>query len=136
VTAGTPIAHLSAAGTHCPPRPCLHWGLLKATEYLNPLSLLPSRPIRLLPHSTSAERTARPTPLSAQPPAPAAQSGAPSADPEQAAAQPSAIGAMQPPPTRLRQEPGPAQSGDLLAGGLVVLAAAGTAVGSLLIRRH
>ncbi|WP_433006327.1 peptidoglycan DD-metalloendopeptidase family protein [Kribbella sp. CA-294648] len=49
VTPGTPLGHLSAAGSHCAPATCLHWGLLKATTYLNPLSLLPHHPIRLLP---------------------------------------------------------------------------------------
>ena len=51
VTPGTQLGTLSTAGTHCPPHPCLHWGLLNSTTYLNPLSLLPTRPIRLLPQA-------------------------------------------------------------------------------------
>jgi hypothetical protein len=49
VQTGTVIGHLSAAGSHCLPRACLHWGLLQAKQYLNPLTLLPNRPVRLLP---------------------------------------------------------------------------------------
>ncbi|MFB6613488.1 M23 family metallopeptidase [Streptomyces sp. NPDC056367] len=47
VTAGQVVAVLTE-GSHCP-APCLHWGLLRGEEYLNPLTLL-SRPApRLLP---------------------------------------------------------------------------------------
>ncbi|MFG1910543.1 murein hydrolase activator EnvC family protein [Kribbella sp. NPDC048928] len=49
VQTGTVIGRLSAAGSHCVPSTCLHWGLLQAKQYLNPLSLLPKRPVRLLP---------------------------------------------------------------------------------------
>ncbi|MEU8224990.1 M23 family metallopeptidase [Kribbella sp. NPDC048915] len=49
VTPGTVLGRLSSAGSHCPPRTCLHWGLLQSKQYLNPLTLLPDRPIRLLP---------------------------------------------------------------------------------------
>ena len=49
VQPGTVIAHLSAAGSHCSPRACLHWGLIQGEQYLNPLTLLPRRPVRLLP---------------------------------------------------------------------------------------
>ncbi|QDY79253.1 M23 family metallopeptidase [Streptomyces qinzhouensis] len=48
VTAGRPVARLSAAPLHCP-APCLHWGLLRARDYLDPLSLLHRPPPRLLP---------------------------------------------------------------------------------------
>ncbi|WP_327304316.1 M23 family metallopeptidase [Streptomyces sp. NBC_01298] len=47
VTAGQVVAVLTD-GTHCP-RPCLHWGLLRAETYLNPLALLPRPTPRLLP---------------------------------------------------------------------------------------
>ncbi|MFF5286337.1 M23 family metallopeptidase [Streptomyces sp. NPDC013171] len=47
VTPGTPIAEVTA-GTHCP-RSCLHWGLLRGEEYLNPLLLTRRAPSRLLP---------------------------------------------------------------------------------------
>jgi murein DD-endopeptidase MepM/ murein hydrolase activator NlpD len=49
VRTGTVIGRLSAAGSHCLPRSCLHWGLLQGKQYLNPLTLLPNRPVRLLP---------------------------------------------------------------------------------------
>ncbi|WP_306427395.1 M23 family metallopeptidase [Streptomyces sp. CS227] len=54
VVAGQPVAVLEA-GTHCP-HSCLHWGLLRGKEYLDPLSLLPEwmlrrGPSRLLPVS-------------------------------------------------------------------------------------
>ena len=54
VKTGTVIGRLSAAGSHCLPRSCLHWGLLQGKQYLNPLALLPNRPVRLLPLTTSA----------------------------------------------------------------------------------
>jgi peptidase M23-like protein len=51
VRAGDPIGRLSRAGAHCGVgRPCLHWGLLRGSTYLDPLALLRSGPIRLLPH--------------------------------------------------------------------------------------
>jgi murein DD-endopeptidase MepM/ murein hydrolase activator NlpD len=49
VTAGEPIGRLSAAGSHCSPAVCLHWGLRRGDEYLDPLSLLDDGPVRLLP---------------------------------------------------------------------------------------
>jgi len=58
VTAGSVIGHLSAAGSHCSPATCLHWGLVQGRQYLNPLTLIPNRPVRLLPLSTP--RTAAP----------------------------------------------------------------------------
>jgi murein DD-endopeptidase MepM/ murein hydrolase activator NlpD len=54
VKAGQPIGRLSAAGSHCPPAVCLHWGLRRGDEYLDPLSLLSSGPVRLLPLSQPA----------------------------------------------------------------------------------
>lgn len=47
VTTGQVVALLTD-GPHCP-RPCLHWGLLQAETYLNPLTLLPHPTPRLLP---------------------------------------------------------------------------------------
>ncbi|ESQ00434.1 Peptidase [Streptomyces sp. GBA 94-10 4N24] len=54
VVAGQPVAVLET-GTHCP-HSCLHWGLLRGKEYLDPLTLLPEwmlrrGPSRLLPVS-------------------------------------------------------------------------------------
>ncbi|MFF8638464.1 peptidoglycan DD-metalloendopeptidase family protein [Streptomyces pilosus] len=53
VSAGEVIGTVEAAGSHCP-APCLHWGLLRADTYLDPLTLLPpwllrGGPSRLLP---------------------------------------------------------------------------------------
>lgn len=54
VAAGETVGTLEAGGVHCGPAACLHWGLLRGTVYLNPLSLLPAwllntGPSRLLP---------------------------------------------------------------------------------------
>lgn len=46
--------HLCAGGS------CLHWGLRRGEEYLNPLSLLDPGPLRLLPGSTFDELASRP----------------------------------------------------------------------------
>jgi murein DD-endopeptidase MepM/ murein hydrolase activator NlpD len=76
VRAGDAIGRLSRAGAHCGARrPCLHWGLLRGSTYLDPLALLRSGPIRLLPRGagTAPDPTAadvapraRPRPLSSQ----------------------------------------------------------------------
>ncbi|MFJ8233766.1 peptidoglycan DD-metalloendopeptidase family protein [Streptomyces sp. NPDC094448] len=50
VTAGRTVARVSAAPRHCPTS-CLHWGLLRARDYLDPLSLLHRPPSRLLPRT-------------------------------------------------------------------------------------
>jgi murein DD-endopeptidase MepM/ murein hydrolase activator NlpD len=49
VVAGEPIGTLEVAGSHCAPEACLHWGLLRAETYLDPLALLGAGPVRLLP---------------------------------------------------------------------------------------
>ncbi|MCC0095648.1 M23 family metallopeptidase [Streptomyces flavotricini] len=51
VTTGQVVAVLTE-GTHCA-GPCLHWGLLRGTTYLNPLALLPRPTPRLLPDSAA-----------------------------------------------------------------------------------
>ncbi|MFE0445792.1 murein hydrolase activator EnvC family protein [Streptomyces fungicidicus] len=53
VTAGEPVGTVAATGFHCA-APCVHWGLLRADAYLDPLTLLPpwllrGPPPRLLP---------------------------------------------------------------------------------------
>ncbi|MFD5495393.1 M23 family metallopeptidase [Streptomyces sp. NPDC001812] len=52
VAPGEVIGTVAATGSHCT-APCLHWGLLRADLYLNPLDLLPPHllggPSRLLP---------------------------------------------------------------------------------------
>ena len=49
VTAGDPIGVLEAAGSHCAPSGCLHWGLRRGEVYLDPLLLVrrPDRPVLL-----------------------------------------------------------------------------------------
>jgi murein DD-endopeptidase MepM/ murein hydrolase activator NlpD len=49
VAEGQPIGSLQAGRSHCPPRVCLHWGLLRGRVYLNPLLLVGGGPVRLLP---------------------------------------------------------------------------------------
>lgn len=49
VSTGAVIGTLQAAQGHCPPRTCLHWGLIEDGTYRDPLSLLGLGPVRLLP---------------------------------------------------------------------------------------
>ncbi len=46
---GDPVGRLETAGGHCAPATCLHWGLLEGGTYLDPLALLGTGPVRLLP---------------------------------------------------------------------------------------
>jgi murein DD-endopeptidase MepM/ murein hydrolase activator NlpD len=43
------IGSLETAGSHCPPRACLHWGWKRGEAYLDPLRLVGVGPVRLLP---------------------------------------------------------------------------------------
>jgi murein DD-endopeptidase MepM/ murein hydrolase activator NlpD len=52
VAAGGVIGTLQTGTSHCFPRTCLHWGLIRGAEYLDPLSLLGEAPVRLLPFLT------------------------------------------------------------------------------------
>ena len=49
VLRGGIIGTLQLSSSHCFPRACLHWGLLRARTYLDPLTLVGAGPIRLLP---------------------------------------------------------------------------------------
>ena len=53
VTAGTAIGELLAGHPDCPVRACLHWGAMwgpaARADYVDPLGLLASTPIRLKP---------------------------------------------------------------------------------------
>lgn len=49
VTRGTPIGALNRGHDRCPVSACLHWGLRRAHDYLNPLTLIHHTPIRLKP---------------------------------------------------------------------------------------
>jgi murein DD-endopeptidase MepM/ murein hydrolase activator NlpD len=46
---GAVIGTLQRAASHCFPRACLHWGLVRGSSYLDPLTLVGAGPIRLLP---------------------------------------------------------------------------------------
>jgi murein DD-endopeptidase MepM/ murein hydrolase activator NlpD len=48
------IGTLQRAASHCFPRVCLHWGLRRGADYLDPLVLLGAGPIRLLPFVSGA----------------------------------------------------------------------------------
>jgi hypothetical protein len=126
VTPGTTIGHLSAAGTHCPPQPCLHWGYLAGPQYLNPLSLLSTQPVRLLPLANHA-----------RPPDGVDFRSLGLAPQATAITDPTAPVVHPPtPPAAADLHNASNRGGELVARIVVGLAAAGTALGSLLIRRH
>lgn len=54
---GSALGRLQRAPSHCFPRSCLHWGLLRGDAYLNPLTLVGAGPVRLLPLSGGAAAT-------------------------------------------------------------------------------
>ena len=49
VRVGQELGRLSGGGSHCTPGSCLHLGALRGESYLDPLSLLGQRRVRLLP---------------------------------------------------------------------------------------
>jgi murein DD-endopeptidase MepM/ murein hydrolase activator NlpD len=49
LTAGALIGHLMVTGSHCRPQACLHWGLRRGSDYLDPLGLIGRAKVRLLP---------------------------------------------------------------------------------------
>ncbi len=55
---GERIGTLQRASSHCFPRTCLHWGLLRGETYLDPLTLVGAGPIRLLPLDGSPDLAA------------------------------------------------------------------------------
>jgi len=59
VSTGQLIGRLEAAGGHCLPRACLHWGLRRGDAYLDPLGLVGNGPARLLPLWRSTPATDR-----------------------------------------------------------------------------
>ncbi|WP_300639327.1 M23 family metallopeptidase [Nocardioides sp.] len=77
VVAGERLGVLEAAGSHCAPRSCLHWGWLEGTTYLDPLRLVGLGPVRLLPLLDGAVPTGvpatatRPVPVASTPVLPA-----------------------------------------------------------------
>lgn len=59
VIAGEQIGHLVLDGSHCAPAACLHWGLKRGPDYLDPLALLRLNPVRLLPFDEPAPTSPR-----------------------------------------------------------------------------
>lgn len=63
VAAGEVLGRLTVTDSHCFPAACLHWGLIRGTgdtqEYLDPLTLVGSGPVRLLPLWRDEPVTAR-----------------------------------------------------------------------------
>lgn len=59
VAVGQPLGRLQPAGVHCGGASCLHWGLLRARTYLDPLALLGRVPVRLLPSPASSVTAAQ-----------------------------------------------------------------------------
>ena len=49
VAIGQRIGRLVGSGSHCAPAVCLHWGLRRGVDYLDPLALLRLNPVRLFP---------------------------------------------------------------------------------------
>lgn len=54
VAAGEPVGRLVSGHEPCPARACLHWGLKRGDDYLDPLSLVAEQ-VRLLPESVAAD---------------------------------------------------------------------------------
>ena len=67
VAQGAVIGTLQRAGSHCFPRACLHWGLLRGEAYLDPLVLVGAGPIRLLPLEGTTGPTSQ-APVTRSPP--------------------------------------------------------------------
>jgi len=49
VAAGEPVGTLTTTSSHCWPQTCLHLGVRRGTTYVDPLTLLGPRPVRLKP---------------------------------------------------------------------------------------
>lgn len=60
VRTGQPVGVLAAVGSPCAPSACLHLGVLQATRYVDPLSLLGDPPIRLKPVAGDVDWPAAP----------------------------------------------------------------------------
>ena len=63
VEAGDIIGRLESAGSHCSPGVCLHWGLIRGQNYLDPLTLVGAGPVRLLPLGGGSFGRQQPPPL-------------------------------------------------------------------------
>src|SRR5581483_11865275 len=49
VAAGDVLGRLTRRGSECAPAACLHWGLRRGVDYLDPLALVGADAVRLLP---------------------------------------------------------------------------------------
>lgn len=49
VSQGAVLGRLELLGSHCLPRACLHWGLIRGETYLDPLTLVGRGQVRLVP---------------------------------------------------------------------------------------
>jgi murein DD-endopeptidase MepM/ murein hydrolase activator NlpD len=49
VRRGQVLGRLTVRGSHCAPAACLHWGLRRGTDYLDPVPLVAPGRVRLLP---------------------------------------------------------------------------------------
>lgn len=75
VEAGQPIGRLTSAHSHCAPAACLHLGAKQGETYLDPLSLLGGRPVRLKPLDSASH--AQGSLEATQPAAPQSSAGKP-----------------------------------------------------------
>jgi Peptidase family M23 len=125
VPAGVRIGRLSAAGSHCAPRACLHWGLLRGDRYLDPLTLVGGTPVRLLPIGDERRRGAGDADRTAARGAGATRAGTRSEDP-----------AAGPPDRAEAAARSPAPSDDRPSFVLVGLAALAAVVAGVAVARH
>jgi len=77
VVRGQPLGLLQPGHASCPVAACLHWGLRRGEDYLDPVRLVQVGPVRLLPLSPAAGPVGPPVPRVAPgPPATPADPGA------------------------------------------------------------
>jgi len=57
VVAGAVVGRILVSGSHCAPQACLHWGLRRGSDYLDPLALVGAGQVRLLPMLAGASRS-------------------------------------------------------------------------------
>ena len=58
---GSVLGTVEAGSTHCPGTTCLHWGLLRGRDYLNPMLLRRPGPVYLLPFLAGAAQRSQVT---------------------------------------------------------------------------
>jgi hypothetical protein len=120
VSTGEPLGRLDTGHVGCTEAACLHWGLRRGEEYLDPLRLVGPGPVRLLPLGGAGDQAVAPTPGGRE------ESGTSAGGPERAAAGPS-------PPRRTGRSDGSAPTTRLVArersdAGLLALALLAVAV--------